>query len=1180
MAVVGMAGRFPGANDPGELWSLIHKGVEAVTRLTEDEHDLPEALTMPGYVPVAGILEDIAGFDAKFFGIGPTEARAMDPQHRMLLECAWAALEDAGCVPDRFPGRIGVFGGVGTSTYGSLDPTPYIPSLDRPEDTARTIASEKDFSATRIAHSLDLTGPAVTVQTACSTSLVAAHLAIRALQVGDCDAALAGGCTVRVPQRVGYLYHVGGILAPDGHCRPFSRHAEGTVPGSGGGMVLLMRYDDAIAAGYHVRAVIRGSAFNNDGSSKVSFTAPASAGQTAVIAAALNDAGVEPSTINYLEAHGTGTELGDAVEFSAAERAYRGASPQSCALGSLKANIGHLDVGSGVAGLIKCVLALEHGVIPPAVNTHPSGADLLRPETPFYAPTESLPWPRSDSPRRAAVSSFGIGGTNAHIVLEESSPAAARPAPERNRLLVVSAQTGEALARRLSALEQVATDTPVDLLASTLSHGRATFAHRFSTVVRTAGEAREAFASARATHRAAPVPPELAFLLPGTGAEQDCAVGDLYRSEPIFRKELDHCLDTVEPPVRSRITTLLTGQTRPNGPVPVSVAMPALFALQWSLARLLDSWDIRPTRYLGHSLGEWVAACLAGTTDREHGMRLAALRGRLVESTPEGHMLSVPVPADQLRRWLPPSVSIATEIDTGRAVIAGPVADMEHVATQLSSRSVPYRPVPVNRAMHSAVLDPILDQWRDAVAATPLSPPHTPWLSNLTGTWITPAEAIDPDYWSRQLRETVLMDANLRSLGSSEATILVELGPGRTLSGWAARHPDIPENTVTVSALGRYDEPRGSHGTLMDVAGRLWSAGVPLDLASVVREAGFHRTPLPTYPFERVRHWITDVPQASPPIKTHREKPPEVRSLDPLAALWAEVLGTTGSDEDEDFFEAGGDSLLALRLSSAIQHTLGLHASPQDILASPTLRCLRTRLSGPDEQERSLHAFPLPPGATPNGPPLYLIHPIGGGTLVYRPLAAEIGSAHRVFGFSARGFRDVEEPRDDLNAMARAYTDELLDHLDDGPYWLAGSSFGGVVAVEMASLLTRSGKPPLLTALLDSPFPGSLAAAAPEPEAPPDPVHRRILDAHLRALTEHQIQLKPPPSPLVYIRAAVESPDEATRWRTRLTTLEVRTSPGDHYSMLEPPHVANVAAILSDCLTAAAHSSVSGDAER
>lgn len=1167
IAVVGVAGKFPGARDPGELWSVIRDGVETVGPIPDDEHELPEALAMPGYVPVAGLLDDVASFDANFFGIGPAEARLMDPQHRMLLECSWAALEDAGCVPERFPGRIGVFAGVGVCAYGLLDPSPYIPSLDRPEDTARTIASEKDFSATRIAHRLDLTGPAVTVQTACSTSLVAAHLALRALQVGDCDAALAGGCTIRVPQRVGYLYHLGGILAPDGHCRPFSRDAEGTVPGSGGGIVLLMRLDDALAAGYPVRAVIRGSAVNNDGAGKVSFTAPSSAGQTEVIEAALADAGVDASTVGYLETHGTGTELGDAVEFSAAERAFRGVPPRSCAIGSLKANLGHLDVGSGIAGLIKCVLALERGVIPPAVNAHPVGADLLRPDAPFRAPTEAERWPESDTPRRAAVSSFGIGGTNAHMVLEEHFPTPIQSTVDRQRLLVVSARTREALARRLAALGDVALDTPLDLLAGTLRTGRAAFEHRFTAVARTPEEAREAFDAARHTRRAPTTPPEIAFLLPGTGAERDCAVDEVYRSETVFRTEVDGCLDAVEPALRERITALLENPEPSDGPVAVSVAMPALFAVQWAVARLLDSWGIRPDVYLGHSLGEWIAACLAGMTDREHGMRLAALRGRLVDGTQAGRMLAVPIPADDVRPLLPPEVSVATEIDPTRSVVSGPVDAVDRLAAEFATRLVPCRDVRVDRAMHSPTLDPILNRWRSAVASTPLRPPHTPWLSNVSGTWITPEQAVDPDYWTRQLRETVRMDADLRALGGSTANVLVEIGPGRTLSGWAERHPDIAKDTLCLPALGRRHGPRDASTTLVATAGRLWSGGVPVDLSAVTGETGTRRTSLPTYPFERTHHWITTAPHVSPVPQTPLPDEAAQRTSDPLTLLWAEALGTTGTNEDEDFFEAGGDSLLALRLTAAIQRALGVPAGPQDVLAAPTLRLLRARLAGQDGRSRSLHALPLPAGAVPTGPTLYLVHPIGGGTLVYRPLATELGFAHPIFGFAARGLRDTDDvPCDDLGEMARAYADELLDHVGDGAFWLAGSSFGGVVAAEMASLLTRAGRPPLLTAALDSPFPGPTAAANPGPDSPADPAHRRVYDAHLRALVGHRLRLYPRRGSLVYVRAADQTTEETTRWQAALTTLDVRVSPGDHYSMLEPPHVADLAASLVDCL--------------
>ncbi len=1167
IAVVGMAGRFPGAADPDELWHVVRAGAETISRIAPDDHESADVLDAPGYVPAAGLLDDVAAFDADFFGIGAGEARLIDPQHRMLLECAWSALEDAACVPGRFAGRIGVFAGVGTSAYHQLDSTPYTPSLDRPEDISRTIAWDKDFAATRIAHRLDLRGPALTVQTACSTSLVAVHLAVRSIQVGDCEAALAGGCSIRVPQRIGYLHHAGGILSPDGHCRPFSARARGTVPGSGGGMVLLMPLAEAVRRGIPIHAVIRGSAVNNDGNVKLSYTAPSIAGQAEVIEAALRDGGVDPSAIGYLEAHGTGTELGDVVEIAGASRALKGALPGGCALGSIKANIGHLDVGAGIAGLIKCALALRHRVIPPALHADPVSAELDRAGHPFRLPDRAEEWHSDTGPRRAGVSSFGMGGTNAHVVLEEPPRPGAACEDTGPRLIVVSARSRSGVEGLTSALGTVVDEVPLCSLATTLSTGRAEHPYRWSAVVRDHDEARNALSGATGMSETPPTAPRVGYLCTGLGVRVGRAM-DLYGRDAVFTGTFDRCREVVRDAIGEDIAVAWRdADTDDLSAMRMTIVVPTLFAAEMAVAAVLRSWGVTPDYLLGHSLGEWVAACVAGVTDLEHGTRVALARGTLMDRTPAGRMLSVALPADRVRPLLPPATTVAAEIGPDRSVLTGPVDEIERLAGLLTRDGIDHRLVAVNRALHSRALDQVLPEWRAVLAATPLRSPTTPWPSNVTGTWITPEEAGDPDYWVRQFRDPVLMDADLAALGAAKPDVLVEIGPERTLCGWAAQHPGISADVDGLAALGGTRSSRTAPEHLLATAGRLWQAGVPIDLAAV----DVHRGPyarLPTYPFARTRHWLAGAADGV----AMRPRPPrddEARAdEDSLCALWTRVLGTRPSSEDADFFELGGDSLLALQLASAIRRETGLSATPQDILTAPTLGGLRARLASIERNAstRHLHRIPVRAQQPPAGPPLYVVHPIGGTTIAYRELAARLAPRSAVWAFAATGTSGAGQRPPDITKMARAYVRELLEtHAEDTPFWLAGWSFGGVVAFEMARLLADAGRAPVLTALLDSPWPAPTADYTRAP-AGDSSDQADLIAAHLDALRRHRISPGPQPRPVVYVRAGDEPVDDEIRWRDAVPDLIVRTSPGSHFTMVEAPQVGELASTLELCL--------------
>ncbi|HEX7241000.1 MAG TPA: type I polyketide synthase, partial [Longimicrobiaceae bacterium] len=668
-----------------------------------------ELLSHPAYVPARGALEDIDRFDAEFFGVSPRDAEVLDPQQRIFLECAWEAMEDAGREPGRGPARVGVFAGAGFNTYFFRNVLPALTATDPVRTHQAVFSNDKDYLATRTAYKLGLRGPAVTVQTACSTSLVAVHLACRSLRDGECDMALAGGVSAVVPQTSGYLFQEQSFLSPDGCCRAFDAQAQGTVPGSGCGIVALRRLEDALADGDTIHAVILGSAVNNDGDRKVGFTAPAMEGQAAVIRAAHAAAAVDPCTIGYVEAHGTGTALGDSIEVAALADAFGPLPPGSCALGSLKPGVGHLDVAAGVAGLIRAVLALRHREIPPTLHFQSPNPQIGLERTPFFVPAQPLPWTRDDAPRRAGVSSFGIGGTNAHVVLEEApQPRPADPAGPW-QLLLLSARTPQALE---SATQRLAThlaehpELPLADVAFTLREGRRAFACRRAVVVREGEDAaallRGAAPDRLATGRAEAEEPPAVFLFPGVGEQYPGMGRGLYRTETVFRAAVDRCADLLLPRLGWDLRETLfavddepaEGSDEParepggldlrrmlgrGGPVSgaaarldrTEAAQPVAFVVGYALARLWESWGIRPAAVLGHSLGEYTAACVAGVFSLEDALELVAARARAIQALPGGAMLAVPLAPDALAPFLAEDVALAAANAPELCVLSG-----------------------------------------------------------------------------------------------------------------------------------------------------------------------------------------------------------------------------------------------------------------------------------------------------------------------------------------------------------------------------------------------------------------------------------------------------------------------------------------------------------------------------
>ena len=864
IAVIGMAGRFPKAKNLDEFWQNLRDGKECISFFSPEELQEsgvdPAVSRSPNFVNARAILEDADHFDAAFFGISPREAELTDPQHRIFLECAWEATEQAGYDPEKYEGLIGVYAGADINSYALKN------LLFQSTGLETLIGNDKDYLATRLSFKLNLKGPGISVQTACSTSLVAIQLACQGLISYQCDMALAGGVGIAFPQKAGYWYHEGGILSPDGHCRAFDTNARGTVGGDGAGIVLLKRYQEALEDGDCIHAVIRGSALNNDGSFKLGFTAPSVEGQAEVIAMAQAAAGIDPETISYVEAHGTGTELGDPIEVSALTDVFRASTDKKnfCAIGSLKSNVGHMNCAAGVGSLIKTILALKHRMIPPSLNFETPNPRISFSDSPFYVNTQLTPWDTGDQPRRAGVSSFGVGGTNAHVIVEEA-PVTEASGPSRNwQLLMLSARTVSAMDTATANLTEHLRKHPNLSLpdaAYTLHVGRQLFRHRRMLVCQNLEDAittlenqdpKRVFSTVRE-----PGNTTVAFMFPGQGAQYVNMGRELYERESVFQEEIDHCAELLKPRLGLDLRNLFyppddQAEDAAAQLKQTSVTQPALFVIEYALAKLWISWDIQPEAMIGHSVGEYVCACLAGVFSLEDALMLVAARGQLIGKMPRGDMLSVPLSeADALGY---PLVSVAAVNAPERCVLSGTSDAIQEVTRQLNEKDIASQQIHTSHAFHSEMTEPILDEFRALLNTVSLNPPQMPYVSNVTGTWVSEADATDPNYWTRHIRQTVRFSAGISELMKEPDRVLLEVGPGRTLMTLTQKHAQANQRIVLTS-LRHPREKESDIAFLLNTLGRLCLAGVKADWAGFYADEQRHRIPLPTYPFERERYW-------------------------------------------------------------------------------------------------------------------------------------------------------------------------------------------------------------------------------------------------------------------------------------------------------------------------------------
>lgn len=1012
IAVIGMAGRFPGANDVDAFWEMLREGKETIKFFTPEELDasIPDELRMDDrYVAARGIISNTDLFDAAFFGIAPREAELMDPQQRLFLEIAWECLESAGQVPEKTSAPIGVFAGMYNASYFANHIQAHPEKIARLGEFLVMLGNEKDYIATRTAHKLGLTGPAVSVQTACSTSLVAIAQAFDALRAGHCGLALAGGASITCPPDSGYLYQEGAMLSPDGHTRTFDVNAQGTVFSDGAAVVLLKRLSDAVADGNTIYAVIRSVAINNDGAGKASFTAPSVEGQASLVRAALERANIDARSIDYVEAHGTATPLGDPIEVAALTEAYRDDTNDVgyCSIGSLKSNTGHLIIAAGASGLMKTALSLHNEMLPPTLHFTSPNPKIDFAGSPFVVNSTLKPWPRSDRPRRAGVSSFGVGGTNAHAILEEAPAVAVSPAAEGPQTLRLSARTPAALTNMLGRLAgHIERDPKINLadVAFTLDIGRREFTHRAVIVAETQAEAVTTLrdrANAKSSASGQASDHQLVMMFPGQGAQYAGMGRQLYAKNAAFRNALDACFDAVASYVDFDLRERMFSDDA-AALAQTAITQPATFAIEYALSTVWLSRGVKPAAFVGHSVGEFVAATQAGVLALEDAIKLVARRGALMQSLPAGAMLSVRMTAAEIEPYLSDTIQLAAENGPSACVVAGPIPEIEALAARLEAQGAASRRLQTSHAFHSAMMDPAVPVLEDLARSVRLSAPQMQIASTLTGRWLNPAEATDPTYWSRHMRQPVRFSAAIRHLMSEfERPLFLEAGPGTALCSFVRQHRKA--NTVPTALASLSNEANREARLLAEAAGQLWAAGHSVESDA---QTGRRRIVLPTYPFERQRYWVetrsrhaptavaSAQPQSPEPIvipvapiivaapivkpetspvqatitmSTNASSPRQPRLVQRLRAVFEDVSGIELDDADPSvsFVELGLDSLTLTQVALQVKKEFAVPVTFRQLMES--FRSLDALAGHLDAQ--------LPPETAPTAAPVIATAP-------------------------------------------------------------------------------------------------------------------------------------------------------------------------------------------------------------
>jgi len=931
IAIVGMSGRFPGANSVEQLWQNLMQGVDSVASFREDELEYSVATNDAieqgqKFIRARGVLDGVDMFDAEFFGMYPKEAQMIDPQHRLFLECAWEALESAGHASESYPGLIGVYAGLAMNTYflhNICVDRAFAADFSANYQVGNyqtMLGNDKDFLPTRVSYKLNLRGPSMTVQSACSTSLVAICQACTGLLTYQCDMALAGGVSITFPQKRDYRYQEESLASADGKCRSFDADACGTVFGHGAAVVLLKRLEDAIADRDPILAVIKGFALNNDGSDKIGYAAPSINAQADVVAMAQAAAGVHPESISYIEAHGTATPLGDPVEMAALTEAFRRGGTerkQFCAVGTGKTHIGHLDVAAGATGLIKTVLQLQHEVIPPLLHFKTANPKIDFQNSPFFPVAKQMEWKRSDTPRRAGVTALGIGGTNAHVVVEEA-PATSSGSSRKAQLLLLSAKTPTAVSAMSARLAEYLEKNPGTSLADvafTLQKGRQRFRYRNALSASTATEAIEKLKmmerETTSTVQAPTEVPSVVFVFPGQGSQYVNMGRELYESEDVFRDAVDRCAECLQGHLGLDIRSVVY----PNGAQAVAsaeqqinetrVTQPAIFTLEYALACLWMSWGIKPSLLIGHSVGEYVAAVLAEVFSLEDALGILASRARLMQNLPGGSMLAVRRGAAELEGTLAEGVAIAAINSPVLTTLSGPTEELQKLQEKFESEGLFCRLLPTSHAFHSSMMDPIVEPFAKIAGGVSRQKPTLPWISTYTGMWMDKESGPDGAYWSGQLRRTVRFGQAIETALQAGATMFLEVGPGQALTQLIRQQTTKPKNLVAVTSLGPNDGNPADLKAMLASLGGLWMNGIEPDWTEFYSREERLRLALPTYPFERKSYWIAPPNKAIEAAKTSEvwkevspgngkaAEIPAVYPILPNSALTSETRDTT-----------------------------------------------------------------------------------------------------------------------------------------------------------------------------------------------------------------------------------------------------------------------------------------------
>ncbi|WP_141736193.1 non-ribosomal peptide synthetase/type I polyketide synthase [Oligoflexus tunisiensis] len=983
IAVIGMAGRFPGARNVAEFWRNLNAGVESITTFQPHEIDpaVPAAERLhPNYGRSRGVLADVDKFDAEFFRISPREAKLIDPQQRVFLEVAYEALQDAGYDPDQFPGDIGVYGGIGDNFYHIHNVLDKKDLIQKVGSLTTTVGNMKDYAATRVSYKLNLRGPSVSLNTACSTSLVAVDQAVLGLRNFTCDIALAGACSIYVPQKAGFMHGPGLPFASDGHIRPFSSDATGVMFSDGAGLVVLKRLDDAIRDRDHIYGVIIGSAINNDGLDKMSFFAPSASGQTKVIRKALKDAGVSAESLSFIEAHATGTLLGDPVEFEGLKDAFAPFTDKKafCALGAFKGNIGHTDAAAGVTGLIKALLSLKHKKLPPNINYKSPNPGIDLANSPFYIPTEAVSLTKAEGPLRAGVSAFGFGGTNAHVIIEEAPAPAATSSQKPEHFILLSAETEGALQRnRQNLANHLREHAGLNLadIEYTLAQGRKAFAQRSFVLAKNQAEALEALSREGEVRISRPNPP-LVFMFPGQGTQSVNMGRTLYQHEPVFRQAVDTCADLLQPILGLDIRTLMypsagqheqaqerLGQTQ--------YAQPALFIIQYALAQYFLQLGLKPEALVGHSLGEFTCATISGVLELKDALMLVAKRGQLMQTMAPGSMLSVNISESDARKYLDATIDIAAVNGPRQCVLAGSSARLSALRLELEQKGIGCRVLKTSHAFHSPTVDAITDDFLRVFEQVPLKAPRIPYVSTLTADWITAAQAQSPQYWADHMRKAVRFHDSVKKLWSVKPYLMLELGPRDTATVLARKAAVDPMQMKAIPTLAGEDDYQG----FLKAIGSLWCEGVSMDWARYFANEKRSRIPLPAYSFEKVSHWLDTIPADDTPVPAPAPMPepesapveaPVPKAVDRQAVtpglkeqirkIFADASDMTiaPSHEHLAFLELGFDSLTLTQVSASLKKEFridlpsGLLIKQENTLAR-LAQYVETQLSRPNQ---------------------------------------------------------------------------------------------------------------------------------------------------------------------------------------------------------------------------------------